>query len=40
MRIILGEKYFGYEEACTTLYSDPLADRRDTQFLTFVRRAV
>ena len=40
LRIILGENYFGYEEACTTLVAEPLADRRDTQCLTFVRRAV
>ena len=40
LRIILGENYFGYEEACTTVVAEPLSDRRDTQCLTFVRRAV
>ena len=40
LRIILGEQYIGYEEACTLLLAEPLSDRRDTLCLTFVNRAV
>ena len=40
LKIILGEHYLGYEEACTLLSAEPLADRRESLCLTFVKRAV
>ena len=40
LKIILGNLYSTYEEACTLLSAEPLADRRLSQCLTFVKRAV
>ena len=40
LRIILGENYIGYEEACTLLLAETLSDRRYTLCLAFVRSAV
>ena len=40
LKIILGDLYSTYEEACTLLSAEPLADRRDSLCLTFVKRAV
>ena len=40
LKLILGELYSSYEEACTLLSAEPLSDRRDTLCLTFIKRAV
>ena len=40
LKIVLGDLYGTYEEACTLLAAEPLADRRDSLCLTFVKRAV
>ena len=40
LKIILGNLYSNYEEACTLLNAEPLSDRRITQCITFVKRAV
>ena len=40
LKIILGDLYSTYEEACTLLSAEPLADRRDSLCLVFVKRAV
>ena len=40
LKVILGENYFSYEEACSLLTAEPLSDRRDSLCLTFVKRAV
>ena len=40
LKIILGDIYSSYEEACTLLSAEPLSDRRQTQCVNFVKRAV
>ena len=40
LKLILGDLYSGYEEACTLMSAEPLSDRRDSLCLTFVKRAV
>ena len=40
LKIILGNLYSNYEEACTLLNAEPLSDRRISQCITFVKRAV
>ena len=40
LKIILGDVYSSYEEACTLLSAEPLSDRRQTQCVNFVKRAV
>ena len=40
LKIILGDIYSSYEEACTLLTAEPLSDRRHTQCVNFVKRAV
>ena len=40
LKIILVNLYSNYEEACTLLNAEPLSDRRITQCITFVKRAV
>ena len=40
LRIILGDQYGSYEEACTLLSAEPLSDRRERLCLTFVKKAV
>ena len=40
LKIILGDVYSCYEEACSLLLAEPLADRRHTQCVNFVKRAV
>ena len=40
LKIILGDIYSSYEEACTLLTAEPLSDRRQTQCVNFVKRAV
>ena len=40
LKIILGNLYSTYEEACTLLNAEPLSDRRLSQCITFVKRAV
>ena len=40
LKIILGDLYLGYEEACTLLLAESLEEQRLTQCLTFVKRAV
>ena len=40
LTIILGDIYSSYEEACTLLTAEPLSDRRQTQCVNFVKRAV
>ena len=40
LKLILGDLYSNYEEACTIMSAEPLSDRRDSLCLTFVKRAV
>ena len=40
LKIILGDVYSSYEEACSLLLAEPLADRRHTQCVNFVKRAI
>ena len=40
LKLILGHYYNSYEEACTLMTAEPLADRRDTLCTTFIKRAV
>ena len=40
LKIILGNLYSNYEEACTLLMAEPLSDRRLAQCITFVKRSV
>ena len=40
LRIILGNSYVSYEVACTLMSAEPLSDRRDTQCLKFIQKAV
>ena len=40
LKIILGDIYSSYEEACTLLTAEPLSDRRQTQCVNFVKRTV
>ena len=40
LKIILGDVYSSYEEACSLIVAEPLADRRHTQCVNFVKRAV
>ena len=40
LKIILGSLYSNYDEACTLLSCEPLADRRESLCLTFIKRAV
>ena len=40
LKIILGDLYDGYDEACSLLSAENLAERRDTLCLTFVKKAV
>ena len=40
LKIILGRSYYSYEVACTIMSAEPLSDRRQTQCLKFIRKAV
>ena len=40
LRIILGNSYVSYEVACTLMSAEPLSDRRETQCLKFIQKAV
>ena len=40
LKLILGEHYSSYDEACILMSAEPLSDRRDTLCLTFINRAV
>ena len=40
LKLILGELYSSYEEACALVSAEPLSDRRDSLCLTFIKRAV
>ena len=40
LKLILGDLYTSYEEACSLMSAEPLSDRRDSLCLTFVKRAV
>ena len=40
LKIILGKSYHSYEVACTIMSAEPLSDRRQSQCLKFIRKAV
>ena len=40
LKLILGNNYSTYNEACTLMSAEPLSDRRDTLCLTFIKRTV
>ena len=40
LKLILGDLYSNYDEACILMSAEPLSDRRDTLCLTFIKRAV
>ena len=40
LKIILGNSYHNYEVACILMSAEPLSDRRDSQCLKFIQKAV
>ena len=40
LKLILGNQYSCYDEACTLMSAEPLSDRRDTLCVTFMKRTV
>ena len=40
LKLILGNHYSSYEEACTLMSAEPLSDRRESLCITFMERAV